>query len=84
MDVVVVKREGEEEAWNEDKIVTSMIRSGANGDEAMKATEKVKEWIQSNSNGKVSSIELRDKIIEELHSVNPVASETYRVYKKSS
>ena len=43
----------------------------------------VEKWVEKNSGkGEIDSIEIRDKVIEVLKEVDPVAAENFMVYKK--
>jgi transcriptional regulator NrdR family protein len=83
--IQVKKRDGEAEAWSYDKLIASIGKSFIPIETAGTVAKAVEAWAQEKSKeGSLLSTEIRDKVIEELAKIDPVASENYRAYKKSS
>ena len=82
-DLKVIKRNGGTEPWNDDKIITSIGKSGLDIKKAEDISKGIKIYFKNNSpNSEVASSEIRDKVLEELKDIDPVASESYKIYKK--
>jgi transcriptional regulator NrdR family protein len=80
--ISVRKRDGRVEAWSNDKLITSIGKSGVDIEMAEKVSGKIESWANEESSGVISSSEIRDKVIEELKLVDEAASDNYQVYKK--
>lgn len=79
----VVKREGGQEDWSMDKLLTSITKSGVNMEEAKQVAALVESWAQrSAANGQISWTQIRDKVIQFLKVVDPIAASAYESYKK--
>jgi len=79
----VIKRDGSKESWSDDKLITSIGKAGLDIKEAEDVSEGIKNYFRKNSiNSLVSSSEIRDKVVETLKDIDPVASESYKIYKK--
>lgn len=84
MDINVKKRDGSVEPWSYDKLVTAIGKAGIPISVAEEMASKIEAWATQNSQaGVVSSETIKDKILEELKNVDPVASENFKVYKKA-
>lgn len=83
MIINIKKRDGVLEEWNYDKVLTSIEKAMIPLQKAEQVANSVEKWIkESSAKGQVTSTQVRDKIIELLAEVDPVASENYKVYKK--
>lgn len=83
MPIKIQKRQGGYDEWSDDKIITSIMRAGATSDEAKQTADSVKAWTADNSeDGRIDSTQLRDQIIKQLKKLNPIAANTYQLYKK--
>ena len=79
----VVKREGGQEDWSMDKLVTSITKSGVELEEAKQVAALVESWaLRSSANGQISWSQIRDKVTQFLRVVDPVAASAYESYKK--
>lgn len=59
------------------------MRAGAGAEEAKQVSQGVRDWAMSNADdGKIKSIQLRDQVIKQLKKVNPIAANTYQLYKR--
>lgn len=82
-DLKVIKRDGDKELWSDDKIITSIGKAGLDIKEAENVSVGIKNYFKKNSiNFLVSSSEIRDKVVGALKNIDPVASESYKIYKK--
>lgn len=81
--ISIQKRDGGEEAWNIDKLIASIGKAFIPIKEAETVAQQVTAWATERAKqGKIVSSEIRDKVIEELAKIDPVASENYKVFKK--
>lgn len=81
--LTVIKRDGNVENWSDDKIVTSIGKTGVSIKDAENISSNVKKRILNNSkDSKISSTKIRKKVIEELQNFNPTAADSYGSYKK--
>jgi 2-phosphoglycerate kinase len=83
MDLKVRKRDGNEEPWSDDKLVTSMTKAGVADDAASAMAAKIKDWAKDAAeNGVIASSEIRGKVIENLEADYPEEADSYRAFKK--
>ena len=83
MPIKIQKRQGGFDEWSDDKIITSMMRAGATSQEAQQTADAVKTWTSDNfGDDRINSTQLRDQVIKQLKKVNPIAANTYQLYKK--
>ncbi len=81
--VKINKRDGSYEEWNYDKVLAAIGKSMVPIKTAEAVATSVEKWVEKNSGkGEIDSIEIRDKVIEVLKEVDPVAAENFMVYKK--
>ena len=81
-DLIVIKNDGEKETFSDDKIVTSIAKSGVDIKESERIANVIKEHFKSNSiDGEVKSADIRKMVVEELLKVDSVASASYDSYK---
>lgn len=66
MNIQVIKRDKTVEEYQENKIEKVVLAAGLNLKQAKLLTANINGWIKKNSFLKVSSLEIRDKVIEEL------------------
>lgn len=82
-DLKVKKRDGSLEKWNYDKVLLSIGKAMMPIKKAEKIATKVEKWADKEAKkGVVDSVKIRDKIIEFLEEMDPVAAGAYKVYKK--
>lgn len=83
MNLNIRKRGGELEPWSADKVINSVTVAGLTVREGEAVGILVEEWAKGVSvNNEVSSIQVRDKVLELLKVINPVAADTFEAYKK--
>lgn len=81
--IKVEKRDGDLEDWNFDKSLLSIGKSMIPMKKATQIASRVEKWAKKKAKkGVITSIELRDKIIEILKEEDPIAAESYKSYKK--
>lgn len=79
----VQKRDGKEERWSDDKLITSIAKAGLEIKESEKLSSDIKAYFTSQKErSSVSSLEIRDKVLDDLEKIDPVSSDTYKLFKK--
>ncbi|OGM20118.1 hypothetical protein A2714_00970 [Candidatus Woesebacteria bacterium RIFCSPHIGHO2_01_FULL_38_9] len=80
--IKVVKRNGKVEDYNQEKIVRVLKVSGLTEDEAKKLASSVTTWLNESKKDKVTSLQIRDKVVVEIQKVNKVAADKYISYER--
>ena len=83
MHKLVKKRDGSTEPYEEEKIIRVVISAGLSSDAAHALSEKVTVWINSVPDQHVSSLQIRDKVLELLTVTNEDVADFYRWYQKT-
>jgi hypothetical protein len=83
MPIRVQKKDGRLEDFDRNKVLNGVVKSGASVGEAETITQQIEAWVQTAAvNGMVSSMNLRQKVLEVLKATNPVAGEAFENYRK--
>lgn len=83
MEIIVQKREGGEELFSFDKLVVSLGKAGVPMEACEEIVAKIEAWAKDSVNkGRVTSTQIRDKVIEFLTADFPVEADSYQAYKK--
>ena len=81
--LMVEKKDGQQEPFDKNKIVNGLLRSGAAEAEAQNLATQVETWVQTAAiNGVIKSLEVRAKVLELLHNINPTAAAAFESYRK--
>lgn len=80
MEIKVVKRDGTIEAYDADKIVRVVSAAGLRPVDAAGLSDKITSWLETKK-GQVTSIDIRDKVFEELEKVDKYASGLFAWYQ---
>jgi transcriptional regulator NrdR family protein len=81
-DLIVIKNDGDKEDFSDDKIVTSIAKSGMDIRESERIANDIKTHFENSSiDNEVKSSDIRKKVVEELLKVDSVASSSYDTYK---
>ncbi len=79
----VIKRDNSLEDFNPEKIKKVAVAAGLEKDKAEKVVERVNSWIQSTGESEVSSLMIRDKVLELLKTEDEYAAGLYEWYEKT-
>lgn len=83
MNLNVRKRGGGVEPWSMDKVINSVGVAGLTVRESEALGILIEEWVKKVAvNGEISSIQVRDKVLELLRVIDTVAAEAFEAYKK--
>lgn len=81
--IKIKKRDGSYEEWSYDKILAAIGKSMVPLKKAEAVATSVEKWVEKNSGkGEINSTEVRDKVVEVLKEIDPVAAENFMVFKK--
>lgn len=79
----VIKRDGTLEDYTEEKIKKVVTAAGINPDEAKTLAGNITKWLEKNNMLKVTSLQIRDHVIDELKKVNQYAANFFIWYEKT-
>lgn len=79
----VQKKDGTYEDFDRNKLISGAIRAGATQEQAEQIAGEIEAWLPSVAvNGIVSSLDIRNKGLEILRTLNPEAAASFESYKK--
>ena len=73
-EIFVIKRNGDKQAFDPDKILNACIASGVSPIDADELAEAINLWVESLRRDTVSSLEIRDRLFIELEKRDKNAS----------
>jgi len=79
----VKKKDGRTEDYNEEKVKSSLVKAGASENNAKTVASKVTAWVKAKKGG-VATSEIKNKVIEEMNTVNSVVARKFRFFVKPS
>ncbi|MBI4136934.1 hypothetical protein HY469_02620 [Candidatus Roizmanbacteria bacterium] len=80
---IVRKRDGSKEVFSEAKIARVMGAAGLSSEHTKQVINKISEWIQSLGEKEVTSLAIRDKLLEILPEINKPVADLFRWYQKT-
>lgn len=84
MPIKVQKKDGRLEDFDRNKISGGIVKSGATPEQAENIAAQVESWAQTAAaNGVISSVAVREKVLELLRSVNPEVAVSFEAYHKA-
>lgn len=83
MKTEVVKRDGTIEDYGEDHIVRVSVASGLTADQSQTVASNISKWISDNHLSKVTSLQVRDLVLENFKKINPAAADLYLWYEQT-
>lgn len=79
----VQKKDGRLEDFDRSKLFNSVMRSGGSREEAEKVTTVVESWLPGAVvNGVITTVAIREKVIEALRMLNSTVCGDYEAFKK--
>ena len=79
----IIKRDGTKEPYKSSNITRVIKAAGLNNDEAAKVTENITSWIISLSKNEISSLQIRDQVLQELKKVKEDAANLFAWYQST-
>ncbi len=83
MTPLVIKRDATEEEFDQDKIARVVTAAGLKPSEGFQLATKMATWVQSLNKPKITTYEVREKVIEELKKINPIVADLFTQYEKT-
>lgn len=81
--IKVIKRDGEIEELDLKKALRVAKAAGLEDNLAKQFTFELEQWIKGVDTEKVSSLKIRDKVIEILQTLSPHTAHIYKMYQKT-
>ena len=79
----VIKRDGSIEKFSVINIAKVVTASGVDPEQAKKLSDTIATWAKEKNVETLTSLEIRDKVLEELQKINTNAAELYKWYEQS-
>lgn len=79
----IVKRDGSIEKFSLINLSKVALAAGLTPEQSKHIVEVITQWAQSLHKEQITSLEVRDKLVEELPKVNEHAAELYKWYEQS-
>lgn len=79
----VIKRDGSEQEFEKDKIARVVQAAGLTADQAKDLAEKIDSWMHAQSDEKISSIQIRDEVLNQLRQMDEYAANMFEWYQKT-
>lgn len=79
----IIKRDGSREKYDQTKIKRVTMAAGLTEAEAGTLINRINDWLSGSKTTEVNSLTLRDRITEELKSINDDAYNLYSWYEKT-
>lgn len=83
MQKLVKKRDGSLEPFEQEKIMRVVISAGLESDKAHTLSVQVAAWVNTLPKADISSLEIRDKVLELLTVTDENVADFYRWYQKT-
>lgn len=83
MNISVIKRDGTKEPFQTDKIERVVKAAGLSEEQTAQLVSNLNEWIGGLNVPEVSSLVIRDKVIEELKKLDSYAANMFSWYQKT-
>lgn len=80
--LIVEKKDGTTEPFDRSKILSGIIKAGAQPEIAEKITGEIETWVKGLGVPTVKSADIREKAIEILHAADPMTANVFAGYVK--
>lgn len=81
--IKVKKRDGSLEDFDQMKIARVVTAAGLTHEEGQQLAAKITDWARTYANSAITSLQIRDKVIEELQKLNPNAASLFTWYERT-
>lgn len=82
-EIKVKKRNGSLQEFDRNKIESSIAKAGGTPEGAGKISVEVENWVSGAAvDGVISSLQIREKVLELLRVANPEVAKTFEEYRK--
>jgi transcriptional regulator NrdR family protein len=79
----VKKRDGTLEKFSVINLAKVGVAAGLSADQAKELVERIQYWAENLQTPEVTSLQIRDKFLEELPKINQQAADLYKWYEQS-
>lgn len=80
--ITVIKRDGNEETFDPDKIARVVTTAGLKPQDGFMLALEVEKWARLQVEDKIKSMEIRDKVIELMRNIDVNATSVYTWYEE--
>jgi len=80
---MVLKRDGSIEEFQPEKIARVVKAAGLSEEQAKTLAQNVTDWANSQEQEKITILQIRDRVLEELKKVNAYAAGLFKWYEKT-
>ncbi len=81
--ILVIKRDGSKEPFDPEKISRVTLAAGLNQDQVQLLSRKLTLWASSLGTNEISSLDIRDQVLNELESIDENVARFFRWYQKT-
>ncbi|MBI4129970.1 hypothetical protein HY468_01495 [Candidatus Roizmanbacteria bacterium] len=81
--LTVVKRDRSKESFNREKIIRVVRAAGVAKDQAEQLAVRIADWLTKHHTKEITSLVIRDKVLEELRKINSAAAGLFEWYEKT-
>ena len=79
----VVKKDGTLEDFEKDKIERVTLAAGLSQEQAKKLAGDIETWTQNSGKNKITTLQIRDRVVSELGKINQFATNAFVWYEKT-
>lgn len=83
MNTQVVKRDLSIEDYNQNKIAKVGVAAGLNESQAQALAVSISKWLNERNVNKITSLDIRDQVVNELKKLNTYAANLFMWYEKT-
>lgn len=83
MDIKVLKKDGSIENFDQNKIARVTKAAGLTAEQAQTLASKIAQWVRAQREPRITTFQIRNKVIEELGKVNKYAANLFTWYEKT-
>ena len=80
--LTVIKRDGTKDTYNPEKIKSVLTAAGLESPDTDNLISNINNWI-SNQNREITTLEIRDQVINQLEQINPYVAGLFKWYQKT-
>jgi len=81
--ILIIKRDQAKEPYSENNVFKVVKAAGLNESQAQNLSESITNWINSVSKTEISSLDVRDQVLERLKTINEDAANLYAWYEST-
>lgn len=82
-EIQVIKRDGSVEDFEVEKIIRVVGAAGLTDTDAEELGKKIEKWAEKQNKEELTSLEIRDKVVELMHDYDEMAADMFVWYQKT-